>query len=64
VGEAGPGARGGRLPRYYYDRRGFGKSSQPYGGYDYDTFTADLDVLLSHLDLRDVALVGLLDGRR
>jgi non-heme chloroperoxidase len=41
-----------------YDRRGFGKSSQPYGGYDYDTFTADLDVLLSHLDLRDVALVG------
>ena len=41
-----------------YDRRGFGKSSQPWGGYDYDTFTADLDALLTHLDLRDAALVG------
>ncbi len=41
-----------------YDRRGFGESSQPYGGYDYDTFTADLDALLSALDLRDVTLVG------
>lgn len=41
-----------------YDRRGFGKSSQPWGGYDYDTFAADLEALLSHLDLRDVTLVG------
>ncbi|QIN78183.1 alpha/beta fold hydrolase [Rubrobacter marinus] len=41
-----------------YDRRGFGKSSQPYGGYDYDTFAADLDALLTQLDLRDVTLVG------
>jgi non-heme chloroperoxidase len=41
-----------------YDRRGFGSSSQPYGGYDYDTFVADLDALLRHLDLRDVTLVG------
>ena len=41
-----------------YDRRGFGDSSQPYGGYDYDTFAADLDALLTHLDLRDAALVG------
>ncbi len=41
-----------------YDRRGFGRPSQPYGGYDYDTFAADLDALLNHLDLRDVALVG------
>jgi non-heme chloroperoxidase len=41
-----------------YDRRGFGKSSQPTTGYDYDTFTADLNTLLEHLDLRDVALVG------
>lgn len=41
-----------------YDRRGFGDSSQPYGGYDYDTFAADLDALLQHLDLRDVTLVG------
>ena len=30
-----------------YDRRGFGKSSQPTVGYDYDTFAADLDTLLS-----------------
>lgn len=41
-----------------YDRRGFGNSSQPWGGYDYDTFAADLDALLQHLDLREVSLVG------
>jgi non-heme chloroperoxidase len=41
-----------------YDRRGFGKSSQPTSGYDYDTFAADLRVLLEELDLRDVTLVG------
>jgi non-heme chloroperoxidase len=41
-----------------YDRRGFGKSSQPTIGYDYDTFTDDLHNLLNTLRLRDVALVG------
>jgi non-heme chloroperoxidase len=41
-----------------YDRRGFGASSQPANGYDYDTFAADLAVLLDHLDLRDAVLVG------
>ena len=41
-----------------YDRRGFGWSSQPWGGYDYDTFAADLDALLRHLDLKGVTLVG------
>ena len=41
-----------------YDRRGFGKSSQPFGGYDYDTFAADLDALLAHLDLRNATLIG------
>ena len=41
-----------------YDRRGFGDSSQPWDGYDYDTFAADLDALLTHLDLSDVTLVG------
>jgi len=41
-----------------HDRRGFGKSSQPTIGYDYDTFAADLDVLLTTLDLHDVILVG------
>ncbi|MNK32850.1 Non-heme bromoperoxidase BPO-A2 [compost metagenome] len=41
-----------------YDRRGFGQSSQPWNGYDYDTFAADLNKLLEHLDLREVALVG------
>lgn len=41
-----------------YDRRGFGRSSQPWSGYDYDTFAADLDALLAHLDLDDVTLVG------
>ena len=41
-----------------YDRRGFGKSSQPTTGYDYDTFANDLHTLLEALDLRDVTLVG------
>jgi non-heme chloroperoxidase len=41
-----------------YDRRGFGKSSQPTVGYDYDTFASDLNVLLDHLKLTDVVLVG------
>jgi non-heme chloroperoxidase len=41
-----------------YDRRGFGRSSQPSIGYEYDTLAEDLNKLLSTLDLRDVALVG------
>lgn len=41
-----------------YDRRGFGKSSQPTTGYDYDTFAEDLHKLINHLELRDFALVG------
>ena len=41
-----------------YDRRGFGWSSQPWGGYDYDTFAADLHALIEHLDLRGATLVG------
>jgi non-heme chloroperoxidase len=41
-----------------YDRRGFGASSQPATGYDYDTFAADLAALLEHLDLREAILVG------
>src|SRR2546421_5883618 len=41
-----------------YDRRGFGRSSQPTVGYDYDTFTAGLNALIDHLDLNDVVLVG------
>ena len=41
-----------------YDRRGFGRSSQPATGYDYDTFAADLRTLLETLDLREVTLVG------
>jgi pimeloyl-ACP methyl ester carboxylesterase len=41
-----------------YDRRGFGHSSQPASGYDYDTFAADLDKLVTHLDLSDFVLVG------
>jgi non-heme chloroperoxidase len=41
-----------------YDRRGFGQSSQPAVGYDYDTFAADLNTLLEHLDLREAVLVG------
>ena len=42
-----------------YDRRGFGRSSQPTAGYDYDTFAADLKALLDHLELEeDVVLAG------
>jgi non-heme chloroperoxidase len=41
-----------------YDRRGFGKSSQPASGYNYDIFAEDLQKLVRHLGLRDFALVG------
>ena len=41
-----------------YDRRGFGKSSQPTTGYNYDTFAEDLRKLVTHLKLSDFALVG------
>jgi non-heme chloroperoxidase len=41
-----------------YDRRGFGKSSQPTEGYNYDTFAQDLRKLISHLHLKDFALAG------
>ena len=41
-----------------YDRRGFGKSSQPTSGYNYDSFAEDLHQLISHLSLRNFALVG------
>ncbi len=41
-----------------FDRRGFGRSSQPWTGYDYDTFADDIAQLIEHLDLKDVTLVG------
>ena len=41
-----------------YDRRGFGKSSQPTAGYNYDTFAEDLHTLVTQLELRDFVLVG------
>ena len=41
-----------------YDRRGFGRSSRPWTGYDYDTLAADLNALLEELDLNQVTLVG------
>jgi non-heme chloroperoxidase len=41
-----------------YDRRGWGRSSQPTFGYDYDTFAADLNTIMTTLDLRDAVLVG------
>jgi non-heme chloroperoxidase len=45
-----------------YDRRGFGTSSRPSTGYDFDTLAADLHVLLSRLDLREVVLAGFAMG--
>jgi non-heme chloroperoxidase len=41
-----------------YDRRGFGHSSKPTVGYDYDTFAADLKAVIEHLDLSNLVLVG------
>lgn len=41
-----------------YDRRGFGRSSQPWTGYDYDTLADDLAAVMDKLDLRDAVLVG------
>lgn len=41
-----------------YDRRGHGRSSEPGGGYDFDTLADDLAALIRQLDLRDITLVG------
>jgi pimeloyl-ACP methyl ester carboxylesterase len=41
-----------------YHRRGFGRSSQPTTGYDYDTFAADLKAVVDTLDLREAVLAG------
>lgn len=41
-----------------YDRRGFGRSSRPTVGYDFDTLAADLDQVLNQLDLRDATVIG------
>ncbi|GAB7530385.1 alpha/beta hydrolase [Pseudomonas sp. 3A(2025)] len=41
-----------------FDRRGFGRSDQPWTGYDYDTFADDIADLINHLDLQEVTLVG------
>jgi pimeloyl-ACP methyl ester carboxylesterase len=41
-----------------YDRRGFGRSAQPWSGYDYDTLAADLNTLIEKLELREATLVG------
>lgn len=41
-----------------YDRRGFGRSSQPWNGYDYDTLFDDLKAVMDRLDLKDATLVG------
>lgn len=49
-------AKGNRV--IAYDRRGFGRSGQPWSGYDYDTLSDDLAALIDHLGLSDVTLVG------
>ena len=41
-----------------YDRRGFGRSSQPSTGYNYDTFAADLHAVITKLKLKDLVLAG------
>jgi pimeloyl-ACP methyl ester carboxylesterase len=47
-----------------YDRRGFGRSSRPTVGYDWDALAADLDQVMTQLDLRDATVVGLSLGHR
>ena len=47
-----------------YDRRGFGRSSQPWNGYDYDTLTDDLAAVLKHCKVSEAVAVRLLHGRR
>ncbi len=41
-----------------YDRRGFGRSSQPWSGYDYDTLAEDLACVIEHTGARDAVLMG------
>jgi len=53
-----PALRNAGFRAIAYDRRGFGRSDKPGGGYDYDTLTDDLEGLMAELDLRDVTLVG------
>lgn len=46
-----------------YDRRGFGRSSQPWQGYDWDTYSDDLgDVMQATGATEDVAVIGILHG--
>ena len=42
----------------FYDRRGFGRSAQPWSGYDYDTFADDLAAVIEATGARDVTLIG------
>lgn len=42
----------------FYDRRGFGRSGQPWKGYDYETFASDLNALMEKLDVQGATLVG------
>jgi pimeloyl-ACP methyl ester carboxylesterase len=49
---------GAGLRAIAYDRRGFGRSSQPWGGYDYDTLADDLAAVLEAADARDATLLG------
>jgi len=45
-----------------YDRRGFGESSKPTSGYDYDTFAEDLNKLVTHFELKGLIVVGFSRG--
>ena len=58
LGAPAAAAAAGRPSGHRYDRRGFGQSSRPTEGYDFDTLAADLDKVLTELDLRDVTLIG------
>ena len=53
-----PSLAGKGLRCIAYDKRGCGRSGQPWGGYDFDTFADDLAMLIEQLDLREVTLVG------
>ena len=58
LGAPGAPTAAGRPSCDRYDRRGFGQSSRPTEGYDFDTLASDLDKLLTELDLREATLIG------
>jgi len=58
VGKTSTGSFSLRPPGHFIRPKGFGNSSKPTSGYDYDTFAEDLNKIILTLDLHNVMLVG------